>query len=148
MKVILAIALTFAIVATSSGTHIKFEECDDVLGIIQYVDVNPCNEEPCKFKKGQKVTVEMSIVPKETFENGVLSVVVDMEGVEVEYPDIETDLCKKFGCPLAKGVETKATYELIAKDFFPDMLTEVKWESKDFNQKVIFCAKAKISIES
>lgn len=147
MRVISVLALTFLFVASVSSRNIRFTECG-AQGTVQTVDVEPCKKEPCEFKKGQQVTIQASIVPKEKFENGKLNVVIDMEGIEVEYPGIETDLCKKIPCPIEKGKEVKATYKITAEDFFPDMLTDMKWEAKDANEKVIFCVVAKVGIQS
>ena len=86
------------------------------------------------------MNVEISIGPPKTAQNGVLSAFLDVGGKEFLYPDIERDLCKKFTCPLEAGVETNAKYELIDGDFFPAKVIRMKWEAKDFNNNVIFCA--------
>lgn len=147
MKIVLVVAVAFAIIATGSGRKIKFTECG-ANGVVQSVDVVPCNEEPCTFTKGEQVKMTAAFVPKEKVQSATLNVVIDMEGIEVEYPDIETDLCKKVNCPLEAGKQVEASYDITAEDFFPDMFTDMKWEAKDNNDKVVFCAIAKVGIKS
>lgn len=148
MKFLCLFVASLAIVAISSAKDIQFEECSGKTGVVTSVNVEPCTEEPCKFKKGQQVKMSATIKPKETIDNAQLTVVIDMEGIEVEYPDIESDLCKTIKCPLNAGETATATYEITAEDFFPDMLTDMKWEAKDKDDNVVFCAKAKVGIQS
>lgn len=52
MKVII---ITLALFYVVSCKKIKFDDCGS--GQVQSVDVDPCESEPCKFKKGQEVTM-------------------------------------------------------------------------------------------
>lgn len=148
MKGIIATLAFAALLVNVYAKDIKFEECSDVKGVVQKVDVEPCTEEPCRFKKGETVKMSATVKPKEKVEAGKLSVTISMEGIELEYPGIEPDICKKVSCPVEAGQEVTAQYDITAEDFFPDMLIDMKWEAKDSNDKTIFCALAKVGIES
>lgn len=52
--------ITLALVCVVSARQIKFDDCGN--GEVQSVDVNPCESEPCKFKKGQEVTMTATAV--------------------------------------------------------------------------------------
>lgn len=57
MKVLL---FTLALVCVAWAKQIKFDDCGN--GEVQSVDVTPCETEPCKFKKGQEVTMTATAV--------------------------------------------------------------------------------------
>lgn len=62
MKVLL---LTLALIVTVSGRKIKFDDCGN--GEVRSVDVDPCEKEPCQFKKGQEVTMTAVAVASKYF---------------------------------------------------------------------------------
>lgn len=64
MKVLL---LTLALTAAVSGRLIKFDDCGN--GEVKSVDVDPCEKEPCQFKKGQEVTMTAVAVASKYFLN-------------------------------------------------------------------------------
>lgn len=64
MKVLL---LTLALIVTVSGRQIKFDDCGN--GEVKSVDVDPCDQEPCQFKKGQEVTMTAVAVASKYFLN-------------------------------------------------------------------------------
>ena len=68
MKVLL---LTLALIVTVSGRQIKFDDCGN--GEVKSVDVDPCDKEPCQFKKGQQVTMTAVAVASKCFLNIRLS---------------------------------------------------------------------------
>lgn len=145
----LIIAVFLAVVSCNvHAKQIKFTECSGVTGVVQQVDVEPCDNEPCQFKKGQTVTMKATVKAKERVEAATLSVTIAMEGIEVDYPDIEPDVCKKVTCPVEAGQTVTAEYQITAQDFFPDMDVDMKWEAKDNNGKVVFCAISQVGIQS
>lgn len=149
MKLTIFAIVSLALVSCNVfAKEIKFEECDGTKDIVQTVDVEPCTAEPCVFKKGEKVKLRATVKAKERVEAATLKVNIEMEGIEVEYPDIEPDVCKKVKCPVEAGSVVTAEYDIVAQDFFPDMTVDMKWEAKDNNNKVVFCALAKVGIQS
>ena len=149
---LLALGVTLVVlVAGANGKQIKFEDCsgDDKLAQVLSVDVEPCTEEPCVFKKGTTAKLTTVLKPtKKQINKASIDVTIALDDVKVPYPGIETDLCKKVTCPLVPGQEYKIEYDVPVEDFFPDMTTTMKWIATDDETKGnIFCASAKVGVQ-
>ena len=90
-------------------------------GEAQFVEVEGCTSEPCQFKKGSKVNVKAQIRANQDSNKGSLSVTVEIGGLEVEYPGIETDICKHVQCPIKKGQLYDITYVVETYDYLPSV---------------------------
>jgi len=141
----LFIVLLSLAVASVSCKVIQFENCGDTTSV-KTVDVVPCDVEPCTFKKGTVATMTASGVFPADAPSGTLKVTVDLGGVEVEYPGIEPDICKKVTCPVKKGQEFSIKYDIHVEDYFPEMVTTMKWDVTSDSGRLL-CAKAKVGIK-
>lgn len=148
---LLTITFTFVLILSSVlAKKIQFEDCSDGLNLadIEYVDVEPCTEEPCIFKKGTTAKMTAKLKSKADIADASIEVTVEMDEIEVPYPGIETDVCKKVPCPIKIGQEMPLEYEIEVEDFFPEMITYMKWvATEDSSGKQIICAKAKIGVK-
>lgn len=145
---ILGVAL---LLVFTDARKIKFEDCSNGVNMadVLYVDVEPCAEEPCIFQKGTVATMTAALKGnKRNVDAASIEVTVDMDDIEVPYPGVETDVCKKLDCPLVMGKTYELKYELPVEDFFPEMLTYMKWvATEDSTGEQIICAKAKIGVK-
>lgn len=115
---VLFLCLTF----TVNGRKIKFTDCGPKN--VKWIDVDPCSEEPCRFEKNTTVTATSNgIVPVDA-KGGTLLATVLLEGIEVEYPGIESDVCKLLKCPLVKGEPFELAMKIPVADFFPSVSSQ------------------------
>lgn len=113
-------AVLVSLVVSCSAKNIKFENCGDT-NAVKSVDVVPCDAEPCQFKKGTTATMTAEGVLEKDAAAGTLTVTVELGGVEVPYPGIDTNICNKVKCPLKKGDAFKITYDIQVADYFPEV---------------------------
>ncbi|KAI1278368.1 Mite group 2 allergen Gly d 2.02 [Halotydeus destructor] len=140
------IQLLFILLASSSwAKRISFTDCGK--GEVKWVDVSPCDNEPCMFKKGTNVTMIASIIANQDTETASLEVTVDILGIPVDYPGIDSNLCDKVSCPIVTGKQYEATYVIFADDYFPSLKTEMTWDATG-SAGNMFCAKAMVGIDS
>lgn len=85
------------------------------------IDVNPCETEPCMWKKREVAHMTAVVISSVDSKGGNLTVTVDLDGLEVEYPGIEPDICKKVQCPIRKGRIYNMTYDVYIEEFFPEV---------------------------
>lgn len=116
--------LSILFLSSTLAKEISFTDCG--AGEIKKVTVEPCESEPCMFKKGEKVTITATGVSSKDSPSGQLKVTVNFGGVEVDYPGIDPDLCHKVDCPIKKGQKYTLTYELDVEDYFPDVSSLVR----------------------
>lgn len=85
------------------------------------IDVTPCETEPCMWKKREVAHMSAVVISSVDSNGGILQVTVDLDGLEVEYPGIEPDICKKVQCPIRKGRIYNMTYDVYIEEFFPEV---------------------------
>lgn len=116
-KIIVALSLLALVAVQSECRKIKFNDCG--AGEIQSVDVDPCDKEPCMFKKNSIVHVVSDVIAKKNVAGGELKVTVLLGDVEVEYPGIESDICKLVSCPIKEGDKLNVALDIEVADYFP-----------------------------
>lgn len=120
MRQSLLLFISFGIMfETTSCRKIAFTDCGN--GEVHSVDIEPCDKEPCLFKKGTTVTVIAEGTASKGAEGGEVLVTVDLGGVEVPYPGIEPDICKYVQCPVKQGNDYRIVYKLLVEDYFPEV---------------------------
>ena len=109
--------LVLCLAVASESKIIQFKDCGQKE--IQSVDVDPCDVEPCFFKKNSIVHVLSKVVSSKDISAGTLKVTVLLGDVEVEYPGIEPDICKLVTCPIKKGDKFDVHIDIEVADYFP-----------------------------
>lgn len=113
----LVVLVVSCLVLGSEGKKIQFKDCGNKE--VKSVDVNPCEVEPCMFKKNSIVHVEAAGTATKAAAGGTLKVTVLLGDVEVEYPGIEPDICKLVTCPIKKGDNFTVKLDIEVADYFP-----------------------------
>jgi hypothetical protein len=115
-----AAIILVSLVASCSARNISFENCGGT-NVITSVDVEPCASEPCQFEKGSKAVMTAQGVFEKDAASGTLTVTVELGGVEVPYPGIDSNVCNKISCPVKKGQPFEIQYEIDVADYFPEV---------------------------
>ena len=134
--------LTAFIASASCMKLINFTDCYH--GEVKAIDVIPCDTEPCMFKKNTTVTLKVSGTPSRDAESGQIKLFVDLNGVPVEFPGIEPDICKHVECPVKSGKSYTVPLILKIEDYFPAIMTKVTAKATGPGGKddLILCASA------
>ncbi|KAI1278367.1 Mite group 2 allergen Eur m 2 [Halotydeus destructor] len=139
-----AILLTFLFATAAQSLKIAYDDCGN--GEIQWVDVEPCTEEPCQFDKGITVSVKAAFIANQNTKAGDVSVTINIEDMEIEYPGVETDLCKIMTCPLVKGQTYVADYKIVTADYLPEITTTLTVKANGENGPLA-CANARAGLK-
>ncbi|KAI1278369.1 Mite group 2 allergen Pso o 2 [Halotydeus destructor] len=132
------------LVSLSWAKNISFTDCGK--GEIQWVDVVPCEKEPCMFKKGTNVTLTASVIANQDTDTAKMDVTLDIFGAPVAYPGIDGNICNKVNCPIVKGKQYNATFYIIADNsIFPTAKADSTWDATGSAGR-LFCAIAKVGI--
>ena len=139
------VLLAFA--AVSVAKRIKFTNCGP--SVIDYVDISPCDVEPCKFKQNDTIHIEGAGSSNSEAKKPIIKVVVDLDDVPVEVPGIDPDACKLIECPLEKGKAYTIKYDFLVEDFFPSLTSNLTVTvTGDTEEDVVLCLKTEITIEN
>lgn len=135
------VLLLFASPGVSSKT-IDFQSCaSPKFGKISSVDVTPCDEDPCVFKRGSNETVTITFTPNEMVTEAKIFA-YGIRGIfHVRLPIGNPDACQDHGltCPLKSGVEVKLDYTAYVQESCPTGKFKVEALMKDQNGDVVIC---------
>ena len=109
--------LLLSLALAGDARRIQYKDCGS--GEIQWVDVDPCDKEPCMFKKNTIVHVSAEVLAKKDVSSATLKATVLLGDVEVEYPGIEPDVCKIVKCPIKSGDRFTVNMDVEVADYFP-----------------------------
>ncbi|RWS27379.1 group 2 allergen Blo t 2-like isoform 1 [Leptotrombidium deliense] len=126
---------------------IKFKDCAN--GELKSVDVDPCDSDPCVFKKGRPVTLKAKFVANHNVENVELKATIDLEGIDIKYPGLDSNGCNYLSCPLVQGKEYELVYKVPVMQGLADMRSSMKWvlTGKE-TRKVLGCAEVEFEVQS
>lgn len=143
---LLPILFVLSLLSSASGRKIKFTDCNH--GEVKEIDVDPCNKEPCMFKKGQTATLTVKGIPSNSTDKGQLKLYVLVSDIPVEFPGIEPDICRHVKCPIIAGNEYTVVLKIKIEDYFPPMTSVITAKATGpTDQDLILCASAPAGIE-
>lgn len=117
MSTVKLFVLVLCLTVACESRKIEFKDCGQ--NEVKSVDVDPCDAEPCHFKKKSIVHVSSDVVSSKDVASGTLKVTVLLGDVEVEYPGIEPDICKLTSCPIKKGDPFTVKMDVEVASYFP-----------------------------
>ena len=145
-KLLIILSCALLLVPVDSR-RIKFKDCGSSAEVKE-IDVDPCPSEPCKFKKNSIVTAVTKGKFGKDAEGGSLKATVDLGGIEVEYPGIESDVCKIVECPMRKGNDFELKINIHVEDYFPSVDTVMKWKAEGTNgEGILLCVTIDVGID-
>ncbi|XP_077509879.1 mite group 2 allergen-like Ixo r 2 [Amblyomma americanum] len=132
--------------AFGQSRDFTYEDCGSKAEIIS-AQIEPCNSDPCVFKRGTTVKIHFTLVADQDSETAELDGKIDMWGVPIPIIGLEKNLCKgTIQCPVKKGQTYTGTLEVAVPPIAPVMKSHVLL--KIFGEKGLsVCAKTPVLIE-
>ena len=141
MNVKVFFALLLAVAAVSSK-KISYQRCaTSSRGRIIYVDVSPCDQEPCVFRRGSKETIRVSFIPDELITEAKIYAYGIKPGFwRVPLP-LDHNVCQGYGltCPMKPIVPVNFVYSLNIKSMYPPGYYRLEVLIKDQNDNLVIC---------
>lgn len=151
-------ALLLLAVAAVSSKKISYQSCaSSSLGLlplwssrgrIVYVDVTPCDQTPCVFKRGSKEKLTISFIPSEEITDAKIYAYGIYRGRRIPLPLPDHNACQGYGlnCPLKSGVPAELVYNLEVKKMYPRGSYKLEALIKDQNNNLVICAMIELKI--
>lgn len=143
--------LLLAIDAISSK-RIRHQSCtSQTRGEIMSVDVTPCDQDPCSFRRGVQETLTIKFIPSEDFSSAKIYAngMKDMRGSErsISLP-INHNACQGYGltCPQQAGVLAELAFSVKPPFYIPRGDYALEVFIKDQNNNMVVCAKISLEI--
>ncbi|KAJ7352963.1 Phosphatidylglycerol/phosphatidylinositol transfer protein [Desmophyllum pertusum] len=112
VKSLILSVFVLCFLALGSSTHVDFDDCGEgkASAKITFVDITPCDNQPCSLKRGTEEVVEVQFTPSKniTAAKTVVHGTLPYVPVPVPFPVDNPDACKDQGieCPMFAGKHT------------------------------------------
>lgn len=125
---------------------IAYKDCGSKAKILS-AQLEPCDSDPCVMKRGTKPKVYFTVTSDQDTQTAKLDATIDLFGVAIPIPGLETDLCKSaVKCPISKGETYTGSMEVVVPSFAPAMKTTVSLKVIG-DQGVSVCAETPVLVE-
>ncbi|XP_015788085.1 mite group 2 allergen Lep d 2 [Tetranychus urticae] len=122
------IAIFALFIAYVQAKNTSFTNCGQE-GTILWVNVVPCNSDPCTFKPDEIVNINGQLISDVAISSPILRTQVkDSDDSWVDYPNVDTDACKYTDCPIEANVATSFALSLKTFAWPPPMLTQIRFQ--------------------
>ena len=132
-----------------SSRRIEYQSCaSQTRGEIISLDMTPCDQDPCVFRRGNQETFTMKFIPRETIASPKIYANGIMGSMSIPL-SINPDACQGYGlnCPLMAGVEAELVFSMALPRFYiPPGEYAIEAYIKDQNDNVVVCGKIFIEI--
>ncbi|XP_049270577.1 mite group 2 allergen-like Ixo r 2 [Rhipicephalus sanguineus] len=120
-----ALALLVSLACAQRG-EFKYKDCGSAAKILS-VEVEPCDSDPCVFKRSKTTKVIFSLISDQDSDTLTLEAEMKFLGFWVSVPGVQKNLCKRgIKCPIAKGDTIQGSMELDPPWYIPSMKTDVE----------------------
>lgn len=119
-----------------------------MLGEIIFVDVTPCDQEPCVFRRGRQETVTIKFIPREVITSAKIYAYGMKGPVRISLP-INHDACQGYGltCPLKTGVQAELVFSAKLPEYYiPPGEYALEAHIKDQNNNLVVCGKIDLEV--
>ncbi|XP_078371824.1 NPC intracellular cholesterol transporter 2-like [Oculina patagonica] len=144
MNAKVSVALLLLAVAAVSSKKISYQTCArSSLGHINYVDVTPCDQEPCVFRRGRKENITISFLPPDKAITEAKIYAYGIKGfLRIPLP-LNHDVCQGYGlsCPLNTDLPLHLVFPVEINGKYPVPAGNYKLEvhMKDQNNDLVIC---------
>ncbi|KAK2556058.1 Mite group 2 allergen Gly d 2.02 [Acropora cervicornis] len=149
-KLVSSIIISYLLITSIEETlsrEVPFTKCPSPFGLLNSVDVTPCNGNPCVFKPGTNETVTVTFTPNEVVSKGDIHLYAKRGLIWIELPLKNPHICHELHCPLKKGVpETLSVTQQVPRILAPGT-NELKADIVDQNGGMVVCGIIKVEIE-
>ena len=132
-----------------SSRRIRYQSCaSQTLGEIISLDVTPCDQDPCVFRRGKQETVTVKFIPRETIASAKIYAIGLKGSAGLPLP-INHDACQGYGltCPLKAGVQAELVFSVkLPLIYIPPGEYAMEAFIKDQNNNVVVCGKIALEI--
>jgi len=132
---------------TVNANDVKYKDCGSVSGTIESIDITPCPQEPCPFKRSTTINVTVDFTAKVAISSATTKVYGFIAGVKVPFP-VASDACKDMTCPIAAGAKVTYKNSVDVKPEYPNVSVVVQWEVRDQDGKDIICFNVPVQISN
>ncbi|KAJ7365560.1 Phosphatidylglycerol/phosphatidylinositol transfer protein [Desmophyllum pertusum] len=152
-KSLILSSFVLCFLALASSTHVDFEDCGKgkATSTIAFVDITPCDKQPCTLKRGTEETMEVQFTPHKaiTAAKTIVHGKLPYLPVQLPFPVDNPDACKDQGieCPMAAGKTYTFKTVLPIKSMYPTTPVIVTWEMKDQDNNLVYCWQIAAQIE-
>ncbi|XP_015788086.1 NPC intracellular cholesterol transporter 2 [Tetranychus urticae] len=140
---IIALTLFIAYVQARNTT---FTNCSEK-GVIKFVNVEPCDSDPCTFTSGQEVHLNGVLVSPAASNSPQLKVTVKVAGIYFNYPGVSSDACDYLSCPLEADVDTPFALSLKVLSLPLPLETQIRFQLLDSDGSELNCGETTVRVE-
>ncbi|XP_055349322.1 NPC intracellular cholesterol transporter 2-like [Paramacrobiotus metropolitanus] len=149
MKVLLLIAAVC--LASVYGKSVHFKDCGSKGGQIQQVIITPCDKEPCTFKRGDTVSVEVDFQASVKSANATFqaSAVIFGETIPLALPQPDACELPNTKCPLTPGTKYEPTEQVQVPQDVPPIFIPFPLQVQLIgdNSLVLLCGEINVKIQ-
>ncbi|CAL8118266.1 unnamed protein product [Orchesella dallaii] len=150
-----ALCLFLIIISSGEcGMPVKVRNCpgENPKASLAAVYIENCSQEPCVFRKGQNVTMEMDIELNEDVKSLKARLYALVLGVPVLWDGVNPDACQDIisdepKCPLNSGDYFTYGVNLYVSPVYPTITADVKYMLLDEKQRTQICWIVKASVK-
>ncbi|XP_055879616.1 NPC intracellular cholesterol transporter 2-like [Biomphalaria glabrata] len=100
--------ITFLVVLFSSACWVKsdvvtFKDCGSELGTITQVDITPCSNFPCPFRRNAYTNITVKYTANSDIVSARTSLAAYIAGMSVTFPLRDSNACHSMTCPIKNG---------------------------------------------
>ncbi|GFO11960.1 epididymal secretory protein e1 [Plakobranchus ocellatus] len=130
LKITVCISISLFLVASET---IEYKDCPKATGDFAHataVRISPCPTQPCSFKHGETVHVEIDFTPRNNSDTLKSEVFGIISGIAVPYPLPNPDACKdsNINCPISPGQALTYKSSFDVRDSYPKIQVIVMWQ--------------------
>lgn len=142
-------AVMLLTIGAVSSKRIRYQSCgSQTRAEISSVDITPCDQDPCVFRRGKQETFTVKFIPRELITSAKIYANGMMGGAKIPLP-INHDVCQGYGlsCPLKAGVEAELVFSVKLHAFYiPRGEYAMEAYMKDQNGNLVVCVKINLEI--
>lgn len=90
------------------------------------LDISNCSGGTCVIHKGKPVNLDATFTANQDTKKVDIKLTANVNGLELQVPNVETNGCNHVKCPLTKGKSYDFKYSLNVPRLLPDVKATVK----------------------
>ncbi|XP_015788087.1 NPC intracellular cholesterol transporter 2 [Tetranychus urticae] len=140
------IAVFALFLAYAQARNVSFTNCSPN-GKINFVNIIPCETEPCNFKTGEEVHLNGEFVSTLSASKPTLKSELKMGDDWIAYADVHNDACEYTNCPIEANVPYRFALNTEVFDWPRSFETEMRFRAiGDDGTTELICGKTTIGV--
>lgn len=139
------VVLVLVSLAFAQCKELKYDDCGSAAKILS-LQIEPCNTDPCVFKRGNTTTIKFSLIIDQDSATATLDARMKVFGMMMPIPGVQKNLCKAaIQCPMTKGDVYNGTVHVRVPKLMPSIRNTVQMKVTG-DAGVSVCLRSKIAI--